>query len=111
LKRLKVEQFGDNAQGVNLYGDPKRQLEPEMFMVRFPGGEVEISRCSDGSHWIHVGTRTARNSERGVLNVGRFIDSRVDCDDKHASETIGGDFVRPETYHVAVRVAARGEVK
>ena len=102
---LKVEQFGDNCMGVELLGNPKKP-EPDMFLVRFPGGHVEISRTSDNDYWAHVvsylkddGDVVADESVPGV-----FSDCRIDCKGKHAGEMDRGDFARPDAYHVAFRV-------
>jgi len=32
----------------------KANPEPVTGVIKFPGGHVEVSRCSDGSYWAHV---------------------------------------------------------
>lgn len=34
-------------------GDPARP-EPVTGVIKFPGGHVEVSRCSDGTYWAHL---------------------------------------------------------
>lgn len=86
-----------------IHGDPKRQPEPESLRIVFPGGEVNLTRCSDGSYWAHI---TRHESELGddIRPAGRLVDARIDVRGKHASECDAGDFANPETYHVAVRI-------
>lgn len=106
MKRLKVEHFGTKTQGVRLEGNPQ-DPEPDYFVVKLPGGHVEISRTSDGSYWIHFTTNRADDCLGSDLVAGRLVDSRIDCEGKSAHEVIGGDFARDDTYHVAVRLAVR----
>ena len=64
-----------------LFGDPQRKPEKPYTTVLFPGGSVEISRCSNGSYWIHVATAQdtphdprATISEARIDALGRYCD-------------------------------------
>jgi len=46
----------------------KRNPEPSTIVIKFPGGHVEVSRCSDDSYYAHI---TADKSEN-------IIDSRIE---------------------------------
>ncbi len=72
---LKIEDFGSNAVGVTLKGN-KKYPEHDLFIVKFPGGEVAVTRTTDGEYWIHVianrpnladGTRNGGESELGHI--------------------------------------------
>lgn len=43
----------DDAVTVIFNGD-KRRPEPSTAIVKFPGGHIEVARCSDGGYWAHV---------------------------------------------------------
>lgn len=102
---FKVQEFSDAVMGVELFGDRKRP-EPEYFRVRFPGGDVDLSRLDDGSYWVHL--RVDRPDDGGdpyrEHGFARIVDARLDVRGKHAAETNAGDFNHPGLYHVALRV-------
>ena len=50
---LKIQSFGSHVLGVQLEGNP-RKPEPDEFRVMFPGGDVSVVRCTDGSYWAHI---------------------------------------------------------
>lgn len=65
-----------------LFGDPARKPEKPYTIVLFPGGSVEISRCTNGSYWIHVATDIgvpggpkAAISEARIDATGRYCDA------------------------------------
>ena len=55
MARANVTHSQDGVQ-VTFLGD-RRNPEPSMAVIQFPGGHVEVSRCSDGSYWAHIGLR------------------------------------------------------
>lgn len=103
---LKIERFGSEAMGVELFGDPSRP-EPTYFRVKFPGGEMTISRCDNGDYWCHIDACKPQHFDGSARILGDMVDSRIDCLGKHANEVLGGDFSRPDTYHVAVRISPK----
>jgi hypothetical protein len=107
MKTLKIEHFGQSAQGIRLLGNT-RNPEPDHVRIVFPGGEVEVVRATDGKspdYWVHLNLnhphRDGWNEDQTMATV---CDARLDQTDKHASESNLGDFERPELYHVAIRV-------
>ena len=65
-----------------LYGDPARKPEKPYTIILFPGGSVEISRCTNGSYWIHVATDIgvpggpkAAISEARIDATGRYCEA------------------------------------
>lgn len=105
---LPVERMGDDAEGIRLVGDPKFRPEPTHVRIVFPGGDVDVARCSDGTYWVHV--RVDR--ERDLVGLegmpgkraGRIEDARLDIEGVHAADCNAGDFAHPGLYHLAVRV-------
>jgi|SRR5579863_7675188 len=107
-QHLKIESFGEKVQGVTLHGDP-RKPEPESFRVNFPGGVLDIERCSDNSYWVHVIAMTPDTIMKTYgpdsgQPVGRFAEARMHLDCKHSAEADLGDFENPGLYDVALRV-------
>lgn len=107
---LKVVSLGDNVLGVNLEGNP-RKPEPDSFRVHFPGGAVDIERCTDNSYWVHVicDSKDSVESREGPQDqhgrpYARFSEARLHMTTKHTSEAVMGDFVNPGLYDVALRV-------
>lgn len=106
MQMRKMERMGDTVQGVRLHGDPTRRPEPETVRVSFPGGDVDVVRCSDGSYWVHVRVDSEADVRSKAADVaGKLVDARLDVRSKHASECDAGDFAHPDLYHLAVRVA------
>lgn len=52
MARAKVTHSEDAVQ-ITFNGD-RRNPEPSTAVIKFPGGHVEVSRCSDGSYWAHI---------------------------------------------------------
>jgi hypothetical protein len=52
MARAKVTHSGDSVQ-VTFNGDV-RSPEPSTGIIKFPGGWVEVTRCSDGTYWAHL---------------------------------------------------------
>lgn len=48
----------------------KANPEPSLGVIKFPGGYVEVSRCSDGSYYAHLAAEDSIN----------IIASRIDYD-------------------------------
>ena len=51
---------------VHIDGD-KRRPEPSTLVVQLPGGHVEVSRCSDGTYWVHVEVVDNANISEGRI--------------------------------------------
>lgn len=114
MKALKVERMGETVQGIRLKGNPK-DPEPESVRIVFPGGDIDLVRCDDGSYWVHVrvdSDEDVKTSDR-AKRVGRVVDVRVDYRDHHheaeshvESQLSPVDFGTPGPYHLAVRVGS-----
>lgn len=57
----------DDALTIHILGDV-RKPEPGSCIVKFPGGHVEITRCTDNTYWAHLEVVDPRN----------IVDSRID---------------------------------
>lgn len=56
----------DDSCAIIFKGD-KRNPEPSIAYIEFPGGCVEVSRTSDGRYWAHIS-----------VTDGSIVDSRLD---------------------------------
>lgn len=51
-----------------IFKGDKKNPEPTYGIIKFPGGCVEVARCSDGSYYAHIEADKSEN----------IIDSRID---------------------------------
>lgn len=63
LNRIRV------GQTLELLGDPKKKIEKETTVIKFPGGHVEVSRTLDNEYWVHIST----------VENGQIVDGRADA--------------------------------
>lgn len=106
MARFQVQHF-DDACAIIILGNPKNP-EPSTATIKFPGGHVEVSRCSDGDYWAHLainrgdfGESIGSNEEIRV----KLVDSRVDFDLERSREH--GILPVPDAdkvEHIAMRV-------
>jgi len=101
MAQAKLTKGGSDAFVTHIKGDKLTQAEAATYLTKFPGGHVEISRCTNGDYWIHV---HVNRSEFDGEGAGRIKDARLDLLGKHAGEANVGDFNSPNLYHLAVRV-------
>jgi hypothetical protein len=75
---LKIKKAGSNASEVTLKGDPKSP-ESSTFLVKFPGGCVEISRTTQGDYWVHVRPYQPDDSVviEKIREAGEVVDYRL----------------------------------
>jgi hypothetical protein len=94
-KKFRQVVSGD-ALTIIIEGD-RRNPEPGSCIVHFPGGNVEVSRASDGTYWAHI----------GVVDPGNVVGSRVDhtyeasCELGKIPEFPRADAVK----HIALRIS------
>lgn len=72
--------------------------------INFPGGYVEVTKCSDGSHWAHICLDTERYTDRPA---GRITDWRMDCDGVNSCEVKANDLASPNLHHVALKITVK----
>ena len=101
IKVLPVAQGNNAHQYIKLQGKKDIQTEPPEFSIRFPFGNVCITRTSDDEYWVHISTKSI-DDEGMEQNDGVIKDARIDHLDKGVNETDCGDLRDPKTYHMAV---------
>jgi hypothetical protein len=95
MARAKVTHSQDGVT-ITFRGDPKSP-EPSTGVIRFPGGHVEVTRCTDGTYWAHLEVDEPANT----------VDSRIDHDYEGYRKMNGQIPDLPEANHVkkiAIRV-------
>lgn len=108
--RLKL-QFPDGSDValLRIEGNPRRP-EPAHVRIVFPGGNVEVTRATEGpgaDYWVHIQVDRPESPwfVRGETETARIIDARLDAEDgKGAAERDLGDFRNAQLYHVALRI-------
>lgn len=66
MARAKVIHSTDSVQ-ITFYGK-KMHPEPSTAVIKFPGGHVEVSRCTDGSYWAHIAVVDGVNIVKGRID-------------------------------------------
>lgn len=93
MKTFKITNFGNQAQGVIITGNPLNQ-EPLHFRIKLPIGEIDIVRVDNG-YWIHI-----TNDDKIMENsIGKITNMRIDSRNKNS---IFKDKI--EGYHLAVKL-------
>lgn len=91
MARAKVT-HSDDAVQITFNGN-KKYPEPGTGVIKFPGGHVEVSRCTDGNYWAHIAVVSGANIVEGRIDrVGR-VDAVKDLEDAD------------KVNHIAIRVA------
>jgi hypothetical protein len=100
----------DDACAIIIEGS-RAKPEPTTAVIKFPGGHVEVTRCSDGTYWAHLAMTRPESVDDGG---GTIIDSRLDY--VHGAHVhYEGKRIPPlpaaeHIEHMAIRVArARGD--
>jgi hypothetical protein len=89
-----------------LFGDPARKPEKPYTILLFPGGSVEVSRCENGSYWVHVATDQAMPSDPRA----QITEARVDAVDRECGLTnhaLKKEIAKGGVCHVAFLVGPR----
>lgn len=103
---LKIVKMGSNVQGVRLEGNPAKP-EYDEFRVCFPGGDISVTRCTDGgAYWAHVRVDNKIWPIAGEeeTHYAHITDARLDIFGKNASDANLGDFEDPNLFHAAFRI-------
>ena len=77
-----INQLIDKAPPIRILHGDKSNPESAEHIIEFPGGAIEIARCTDGTYWAHI-----------IINRGEAIE---DCKGFNASQgkIIGSRIVR-----------------
>jgi hypothetical protein len=94
MARHKVVHSDDGCTIV-IDGD-RRDPEPAYAIIRFPGGHVEVTRCSDGrGYWAHLSINPPRRAIPRDDPAGLVTESRVDFPELTAAADVE---------HIALRI-------
>lgn len=101
-KHLRIQDLGENVQGVRIFGDPARPEHAEI-RVMFPGGSISVYRSDGGgSYWAHVDVQ--RPGGDPEEEIGRIVGVRLDGTD---DSTRLADAQVDSLYRVSVRITRR----
>ena len=99
LKYIQNEQ----AHHIYMQGDKKKQLEPPEVILHFPGGQVVVTRCTNGEYWVHLELKDLDENTNKKF-VGQIVDARIDCDGLGTTKADLGSLERDDLNHLAIRV-------
>lgn len=51
-----------------IFEGDKRNPEPTTGVIKFPGGNIEVARTTDGSYWVHLSVDDPSNIREHRLN-------------------------------------------
>jgi len=95
----------DQAHHIWMQGDKDIQNEPPEVHLHFPGGCLSVTRCSDGSYWMHGDLLDIVDPDNGnKVRIGRVIDARIDCNGMHVNDCSTGDLYNSALEHFAVKI-------
>jgi hypothetical protein len=80
-----------------LLGDPTLKIEKPYTIIGFPGGDVEISRTSEGNYWVHVAIR----------DEGQLLDVRLNATHRYCMSSNAAlrlEIDRGDVEHIAFLV-------
>jgi len=100
--------LGKAPKRIELFGDKTKKMESAQHIIEFPGGAIEVSRCTDGTYWAHILTNHGFSEGDGKgfsSGYGTVIDSRICRDGEHVQSL--GDCAR--ITQIAVRISAGRE--
>lgn len=93
---------------VTFKGNPKSP-EPSLGVIKFPGGNVEVSRTTDGKYWAHISIDNASFVENSridhnyegynALTREQYLNRQIPQGDKvnHVAVLVNGPFVDNST--------------
>jgi hypothetical protein len=84
MARAKVTHSEDAVQ-ITFDGDRNRP-EPATAVIKFPGGHVEVTRCSDGTYWAHTEVTEPANVIEG--RIDHTVNSPIWVADLPNAETV-----------------------
>lgn len=90
-----------------LYGDPAIKIEQAYTIILFPGGSIELSRCEDGTYWLHAATHQDMPSDP----MATITEARVDATDRYcdqANAAINEELGKGGVNHIAFRFTPQG---
>lgn len=91
-----------------LFGDPKIRPEKPYTIITFPGGDVEIARCDDGTYWVHVAVRRDDVTGQDASIIRGRIDASTQRYADEANAVINAEIEQGDINHIAFLVRPHG---
>lgn len=78
-KQLRVTRDGEWTV-THIEGNPEKPEAAHAAMIKFPGGNVNVTRTTQGDYWVHINVNRSNSGFfiPGETIPGRIIDGRVD---------------------------------
>ena len=87
-----------------LHGDPEIKIEKPYTLLRFPGGQIEISRTTDDRYWVHIAVNAPDDVIGTDNRIGVIDDARIDAADRYVDPQIAQEIVKADVRHVAILI-------
>lgn len=91
MARAQVTHSTDAVQ-ITFDGD-RRRPEPSTGVIKFPGGHIEVSRCTDGTYWAHV----------AMVSGANVVEGRIDRDGR--AQAVESMAEANQINHIAIRIS------
>lgn len=94
---------GKALKRLTLLGDKSKKVESAQHIIEFPGGAIEVSRCSDGTYWAHILANHGFDEGDGKgfsAARGEVLESRIQRDGEHVQSLDDTDRIT----QIAVRI-------
>ena len=105
MARAKVV-HSEDAVAIIFAGD-KSTPEPSEARILFPGGDIGVTRTSDGNYWAHFDIERGRHvtpDMPGHEHRGEIVDARIDKENEHTSADSGAPLMDQHIEHVAILI-------
>jgi hypothetical protein len=94
MARLKNVVHSEDACTMIFEGNPKSP-EPSTGVIKFPGGHIEVARCSDNSYYCHI-----ERAEEGTEIIASRIDYMYEQNHNGILDIPDAEHIR----HIAFRI-------
>ncbi len=103
MKNLKYTK-DPQAHHIWIQGNKEIQAEPPELHIHYPGGELSVTRCTNGDYWVHVDLTGNEKDSGNRARIGQVVDACINCADVIVTEMNTGDLNNPTLQHFGINI-------